>query len=449
MNRDITYNAAIFVIAAVFLYVAIVCIIAASKKHITIYQVSKSDVNNNIIVDALAIRDEVVVTSTKSGYACYFIRDGEKVKKNATVCTIDSTGRVYTTLENNTNFDELLTKQNYQDIRALISLYKTSYSDAAFYNAYGFETNINNKVLELTGEMMTKQADDSGVALTSVSAPESGLVTYYTDGYENYDPSKISARDFDRSKYTKTTLKSGEATAAGSPVAKILPNEVWHIYAPLSRDQIGMLDNEDHYVLFHLDNEKYNIYMPFTVIEGSDGTYIDITVDKFMYNFVSERFVRLEILLESDIGLKVPKSAIVDKEIYKIPLNYFISAENGSYSDHLEIQYVKKDGSKATKSLVPTVYREDEKYAYCDPNNFELTDVIINRESGQEIAVSLMETSKLPGVYSANRGTAEFRTVTVIKEVDEFTLIKASEMISPFDNIVLDSTQVKENQVLY
>ena len=55
MNRDITYNAAIFVIAAVFLYVAIVCIIAASKKHITIYQVSKSDVNNNIIVDALAM----------------------------------------------------------------------------------------------------------------------------------------------------------------------------------------------------------------------------------------------------------------------------------------------------------------------------------------------------------------------------------------------------------
>ena len=308
---------------------------------------------------------------------------------------------------------------------------------------------MNNKVLELTGELLTKQAGDTSTPLETVAAPESGIVTYYTDGYENYDASNINAHDFDRSKYMKTTLKSGDAIGVNSPIAKILPDEVWHIYAPLTADQIALIDNEDKYVLFKINNSRYRAYMPYTIIDGKDGRYIDITVNKFMSNFVSERFIKLEIMLDSESGLKVPKSAIVQKDIYKIPLDYFIASDSGSYSDHLEIRYTKKDGSKATKSLVPTIYKDDEKYAYCDPNNFALTDVIINKNSGQEIAVSLMEASKLPGVYSSNRGTAEYRMVTILKEVDEFTLIKGNEMISPFDNVVLDSSQVQENQVLY
>ena len=448
MNRTIKVNVAVITIAVVFLYVAIELIISIRKKPVTVYQVSKSDINNNIMLEGLAIRDELIVTTPKSGYTCFFIRDGEKVRKNATLCTIDSTGKIYTALEDTANFDELLTKDDYQDIRSVISLYKTSYSDATYYNAYNFENSVNNRVLELTGELLTKQADAGGVSLVTVAAPESGLVTYYTDGYEDYDAANISARDFDKSKYMKKTLKSGDASGAGDAIAKILPNETWHIYAKVTPEQIEAFQDEDSYVHFKIDNTSYDCYMPYTIIDAADGKYIDITLHKFMSNFMGERFLRLEILLADDTGLKVPMSSLVEKDIYKIPVNYFIYDGSDS-TNHLEVEYVKKDGSKAEKDLTPTIYKRDEKYAYCDPNNFELTDVIKNRESGQEIAVSLMESTKLTGVYYTNRGTAEFRMVTVVKEIDEFALIKSSEMISPFDNVVLDSTQVHENQVLY
>lgn len=203
LNKEIRANAATIVIAAVLLYVVISVVSSLSKESVTIYQVSKGDVSNDITLQGLAIRDEVIVNTQKSGYLCYYITDGEKVKKNSTVCTIDETGEIYNT-ENNSdsNYNALLSSNDYASIRSLISSYKLSYSDVTFYNAYSFETSANNKVFELTNEVLMQQAGSSGRGLSSVSAPDSGLVTYYIDGYENYQISeKIKASDFDKAGY--------------------------------------------------------------------------------------------------------------------------------------------------------------------------------------------------------------------------------------------------------
>ena len=151
LNKEIRANAATIVIAAVLLYVVISVVSSLSKESVTIYQVSKGDVSNDITLQGLAIRDEVIVNTQKSGYLCYYITDGEKVKKNSTVCTIDETGEIYNT-ENNSdsNYNALLSSNDYASIRSLISSYKLSYSDVTFYNAYSFETSANNKVFELT-----------------------------------------------------------------------------------------------------------------------------------------------------------------------------------------------------------------------------------------------------------------------------------------------------------
>ena len=242
LNKEIRANAATIVIAAVLLYVVISVVSSLSKESVTIYQVSKGDVSNDITLQGLAIRDEVIVNTQKSGYLCYYITDGEKVKKNSTVCTIDETGEIYNT-ENNSdsNYNALLSSNDYASIRSLISSYKLSYSDVTFYNAYSFETSANNKVFELTNEVL-QQAGSSGRGLSSVSAPDSGLVTYYIDGYENYQISeKIKASDFDKAGYDKKAMKSGDYAEAGSTIVKIIPSEQWNIVAPISQDQLAVI----------------------------------------------------------------------------------------------------------------------------------------------------------------------------------------------------------------
>ena len=449
-NRDIKVNAATCLIAAILLYVIICVIIAAKKEPITTYKVNKSNISNNITLEGLAIRDEEVINTTKSGYICYYIRDGEKIQKNSTVCSVDESGQIYNVISDVEEYDDLLSKEDYDAIRSLISLYKVSYNDSSFYEAYNFENNLNNKVLELNNEILMQQitSESGSTALTGIYSPYSGLVTYYIDGFEDYSISNISQDAFDKSKYTKQTLKTGDVVSTNSPIVKIIPSEKWNIVAPVTQEQIAAISDSE-YINFKINNSSYEVYMPYEIINASDGTYINIKLDKYMSNYVSERYVSIEIMKKEDTGLKIPVSAIVDKEVYKIPISYFSAGSNQSNANRINIQILDENGEITIKQIAPTIYDSDEEYCYVDPLDFSDTDVLLDINSNQTIAVSLLSTNKIQGVYSANRGTAEFKKITIIKTVDEFALIESDEDLKVYDNIVLDSSTVTENQIIY
>jgi len=447
-NRDIKINAATCVIAAILLYVIIVVIISSQKEPITIYKVNKSNISNNIILDGLAVRDERIINSNANGYLCYYVRDGEKTSKFSTVCTIDQTGEIYNIINDSEEYDELFTEENYSDIRSIISLYKVNYNDVTYYNSYIFENNINNKVLNLTSEILMQQVDVSNISSNAITTPYSGLVTYYVDGFENYDISHISQVDFDQSKYKKQTLKTGDSVTANTPIFKIIPSENWSIIAPISAEQINALGDRTK-ITFYINNSSFTASMPYEIINGTDGTYIKINLNKYLSNYMSERYLTVEIIMDEDIGLKVPMSAITEKDVYKIPIEYFSAGSNQSISNKLNIQIMGEDGEITIKQISPTIYTTDDEYCYVDPLVFEDTDVLLNINTNNTLAVSLLSTSKITGVYCANRGTAEFTMITIIKNIDEFALIESDGSLKIYDNIVLDATTVKENQLIY
>lgn len=448
LNKDIKINAATAIIAAILLYVIIYVIIAVSKEPITIYRVNKSNVNNNIILNGIAVREEKIINTTKPGYICYYIRDGEKIKKNSTICTIDETGELFNVISESENYDNLLTSDDYNDIRALISLYKVTYNDDTFYNAYNFENNVNNKVVELTNEIMMQQVSGTATSMSAVNSPYSGIVTYYIDGYESFDIQSISAEAFDMSKYQKQTLKTGDVVSANNPIIKVVPNENWNIIAPITPEQYSSI-SDSSYIYFRINNSSYTVSMPYEIINGTDGTYINIKINKYLSNYISERFLSIEILQADDTGLKVPVSALVEKDTYKIPIDYLSAGGNQTNTNRINVQVRNENGDITINQIKPNIYMIDEEYCYVDPNSFNDTDVLMNINTNQTIAVSLLEIHKLSGVYSANRGTAEFRHVTVLKTIDDFALIKSGEDISVYDNIIFDSSKVKENQVIY
>lgn len=455
INKDIKFNIAGAIVAAIFLYVIITLILSLKKEPVTTYKVNKTDINNNIIVDGLIIRDELVLNSDKAGYVCYYIRDGEKVTKNSTVCTIDETGQVYNTITDTESYDGLLTAEDYNEVRNLISLYKLSYSDTTFYNAYNFENSLNNKVLELTNEILMQQVGGgvSQNALSAIISPESGLVTYYIDGYENYDISNISKSDFDKSNYKKDTLKTGDIISAGTPVVKIIPSEKWNLIIPISDDQLASINQvyseEGSNLNFKINNSSYIISMPFEVIYTNDGKYLNIILDKFMLNFMSERFASVEIILEDDSGLKVPVSSLTEKEVYQIPVSYLSGGGNQSNNNKLNVQVMGEDNEITIKQVSPTIYMIDEEYCYVDPLAFDETDVLLDINTNESLAVSIIPKITIQGVYSANRGIAEFKMVTIIKTIDDFALVKSDESLNIYDNIILDSSKVYENQIIY
>lgn len=450
-NRDIKINAATCVIAAILLYVIICVVIYIRKEPITTYKVGTSNVNNNIILSGLAIRDEEVLSANKSGYICYYIRDGEKIEKNSTVCTVDESGQLYNVISDSEEYDDLFTDDDYNEIRALISLYKAGYKNSDFYNAYNFQNNVNNKVLELTNEIIMQQISGSGgqaAAMSAIISPYSGLVTYYIDGYEDYNIADVKREDFDQSAYEKQTLKTGDVIAADTPAVKVIPSEQWNIVAPLAEEQVAALSEKSH-VKFKINNSSYFITMPFEIINRPDGNYINIRLDKYLLNYITERFVSVEIYMDEDLGLKVPASALVNKEVYKIPVNYLSAGGNQSSSNRFNIQVKDEAGEITIRQVAPTIYRTDEQFCYVDPMSFDDTDVLLDINTNETMAVSLLATENIQGVYIANRGIAEFRIVTVIKEIDDFVLIASDGEINVYDNIILNASSVSENQIIY
>lgn len=449
-KREISINAATIIIAAVLLYVIICIISSARKEPITTYKVNKSNINNDIILEGLIIRNEQIINAPNTGYICYYVRDGEKIKKNAVVCTVDQTGQVYNALSDDAGYEEVLTAEDYIDVRNTISLYKVNYSDNSFYEAYNFENSINNMVLELTNEILMQQLSASGnpMALSSVGSPYSGIVTYYVDGYESFDINTISAAAFDKSGYMKNTLKTGDMVSAGNPIVKIIPDETWYIVAPISNEQIALLE-DDEYISFKLNNSEYDMTMPYEIIYANDGTYIKVTVTKYMSNYVAERFINLEIILAEDTGLKVPVSALVDKDVYLVPAEYLTGGGNQTRDNNLYVQSRDENGNETVKQIPANIYMTVDGVSYIDPKSLDPSDVIMNIDTKETLAVSVLQTEKIQGVYSTTRGTADFRKVTVKKLDDEFALIESGEEISAYDNIILDSSKVKENQILY
>lgn len=449
LNKEIKANAATIVIAAVLLYVVISVITSLGKKSVTIYQVSKGDISNDITLEGLAIRNEVVVNTTNSGYICYYITDGEKVKKDSTVCTIDQTGELSNSVKNTDDSQAMLSQSDYTSIRNLLSSYKSTYSDVTFYNAYSFETNANNKIFELMNEIMMQQAGAVKSGVATVNAPDSGLVTYYIDGYENYEISgAIKASDFDKAGYDKKAMKSGDMAEAGSAVVKIIPSEEWNIVAPITDDQLADIEGNT-YVTFRINNSNFKITMPYTIIQGADGKYINIAIDKYMSNYLSQRFVSVEIVQSDDSGLKIPESAIVEKNVYKIPLSYLSAGSNQTMENRINIQRKDEKGNETIQQMKPRIYKTDEKYAYIDPDGIEDSDVLLDISSNETIAASLLEYETLTGIYFANQGIAEFRQVSIIKTIDEFVLIDGGNELKAYDHIVLNASEVSENQVIY
>ncbi len=449
-KREIIINPATCVVFAILIYVVISVFISMRKEPITVYKVNKSNVSNNIELNGIAVRNEKIIRSTQNGYVCYYVRDGEKAQKYSTVCTIDKSGNVHDILTETEEYEDLFTKENYSDIRSIISLYKVNYNDISFYNSYVFENNINNKVLDLTNEILMQKlyAGNTISAGKTVTSPYSGIVTYYMDGFEDLTVNSVTMEDFDQSKYTKQTLKTSDVVDANTAILKIVPSENWNIVAPITQEQIAALGDKSK-VTFYINNSSYTASMPFEIINGNDGTYINISMSKYMSNFLSERYLSIEIVMEEDLGLKVPVSAIVDKNVYKIPIEFFSAGGNQSYTTKLNIQVKDENGEITIKQVSPTIYKTDEEYYYVDPLVFDSTDVLYNINNNNTLAVSLLGSDTIKGVYAANRGTAEFKMITIIKTVDEFALIESDENLKIYDNIVMDATTVKENQIIY
>ena len=156
----------------------------------------------------------------------------------------------------------------------------------------------------------------------------------------------------------------------------------------------------------------------------------------------------VELILEDQSGLKIPKTAITEKDFYVVPKSYITQGGN-SHDNGVLRQTTDKNDKTITEFLSVNIYYENEEIVYLDPGVFKDGDILLKPESTE--TYSLKEKKELKGVYNINKGYAVFKQINILAESEEYCIVEEGNSfgLSNYDQIALDSTNIKENDVVF
>ena len=170
-------------------------------------------------------------------------------------------------------------------------------------------------------------------------------------------------------------------------------------------------------------------------------------------------FLDIELVTNTQTGLKVPLSAITTKDFYIVPKDFAQVDESGAYQG-FDLVTTSKDGESSTKFVSPTIYASTDDYYYFEmgdengDNNSENVlregDAILKPDSSDRYVVG--DTGALEGVYCINQGYAVFRRIELIDQNEEYAIVRQKTLLMGFtryDHIAEKADSVKESDIVY
>ena len=446
-----TINIGVIIFVLIFVFLGVQIFRSLRQERVSVYEVQESYMDTNITGTAMALRQEVLVTTDASGYINYYIRDGQKVGKNATVYTLDATGTLSDLIAEASDGNTTISGLGYEEIQRSIANFQNYFTDANFSDVYEFKYDLESQVLDIASTQVLEQltnGEGTATSFSKIASGQSGVVTFFQDGYESKRPLEITGTDFNMSTYEKVSLKTGEIIQAGSPVYKLITSENWNLVMPLSEEDAKRLE-EDTRATLYLPNISHVVYADIEVLQNNGEYFANITLDKLMVNYCNERFLSVEIVMTRQDGLNIPNSSIVEKQVLKIPMAYITAGSNSSQEVFFNVRTLDEEGNLSIRQVEPAIYGNDGSYYFVNPNDFEEDAILVLNNSDQTLKISDLGRITLTGVYSANRGVAEFYPIEILTGDSEFTIIEAGGNIALYDRIILNAAAVEEGQIIH
>jgi len=248
--------------------------------------------------------------------------------------------------------------------------------------------------------------------------------------------------------FEKTQLIGNDLVEAGQPVYKISTNEDWSIVIQTDRDKADELLEAEFVKVKFLKNQDTSWGEVSSYTNADGDIFIKLTFTNSMVTFCTDRFIDIELILEEDTGLKIPNSAIVQKEFFIVPKDYVVQGGN-SNSYGVMLETYGEDGTAKTEFTETTIYGETETEYYLDDMILRIGNYILKPESMEKYAIS--KRGSLTGVYNINKGYADFKQINILYQNDEYAIVKSNTQygLNVYDYIVLDSEAVEDNEFIY
>lgn len=454
-----------------FIYMSFSAILYFTTTHIESYQVTSGPLSRNETYTGLAIREETVCTAPSSGYITYYAREGSKINASGAVYGLSSTKKSTSTAS--------LTTEELLKIRNDMMSFSKGFNSSKFNNTYSFKYELKGNILQyaesensssapLTSDEYDESDDSSEGDITNSNvyagnesicqSQSDGIILYSTDNYEGKTIDTVTAEDFDQNSYHETDLKTSDSVQSGDDVYTIITDERWSLLIPLSDKQAEKLkDRSTIRVKFLKDDMTQN--GDFSIITIDGGKYGQIDFNKGLIRYASDRFLDIELVTNTVVGLKIPLSSIVTKDFYVVPSRMattqnnetgFMLASGNKDSGTFKSISIYASVEDTSVSKLATDGSEDQPMIYyIDKSSFKEGDALIDPDSGEKYIIG--ETDTLEGVYCINKGYAVFRRIEILDQNEEYAIVSknTSYGLARYDHIVRNADKVKEEDILY
>jgi len=452
-RKPLNINIGVIIFVIIFIYLLFNVYMYFTKTHISPYEVEYGTMAANNIYKGIILRDETVYSSEYKGAVNYYVKEYSKVGFNDLVYSVDENGSVASKLNEVKQNVATISKDLSSDIADMLDDFQLSYDSKEFYKVYALKDEMNSLLNEaLSLDALNQISEYANTAegnntFHRVRAPEDGIIAYYIDGFEQVTIDNFDASMLNEAVYQRENLKVNPQVTVGKEVFKIINSEKWHVILPIS-SQLAADLADGTLIRIRFVKDAKEMYAEYEIKEDNGAYYMILTMKNAMVRYASERYLEIELLLAEETGLKIPNSAIVEKEFYTIPMEYFLKGDDSS-ADGLLIEKIDKNGNQTTEFIDPTIYYRTEQFCYIDSEYVQAGDKIIKPDSVDKYTIG-HDTATLQGVYNINKGYAVFKQIEIILQNEEYSIVKTgtSYGIALYDHIALDSSKIQEDELI-
>ncbi|OUQ50760.1 HlyD family efflux transporter periplasmic adaptor subunit [Lachnoclostridium sp. An118] len=446
------FNIGIVIFGVILIYLVVTVLTYATAKHVTAYEVREGSIFRDTAYTGLVLRQETVVNAEADGYINYFVPEGSKVGRKTNVYSISSEKLDFSSSgQEDAEQEQSVSSEEQQMILQQTQSFSDSFQDSRFEEVYTFKDSVENILSSSSSQSRQSQLaaliQSGAEGVTAYPAADDGVIVYSVDGYEGLTADQVTADMLSRADYKSTELSDNAKVKAGDAAYKLVTDESWSLVIVLDADMAQELaETATVQVRFSKDGETASGSLSIYNTEDEDVNLGYITFNESMVRYAGERFLDIQLVLEDESGLKIPKSSVVEKEFYTVPQDYITQGGDSSQNGVL----VQTDENTTTFEAAEVYYRDNETgLVYLDADAFKEGTVLVKPDSSE--TCTLGEKGTLQGVFNINKGYAEFTQVEILCENEEYYIVQSGNDygLANYDHIALDGSDIHENEIIF
>lgn len=450
-------NIGVVIILLVFAYLALNVFISLRKDHLAIYEVQAATMALDDNARAVIIRNEKNYYTDKAGYTNFYVRSGARVAVNDTVYSIDESKNIFDYLKDY-DVNYTFSAEDTSVIKNYIYDFNDEYSDDNYSVVYELKESIISEILNISDNYLLENLDElleeggETPNFSLVKSDASGVVSFFSDSLDGLTADEVTPSTFDNTGYTSKNLYDAEIKEQNALIYKIINDDSWELVINLNEDQYTKL-SENKSISFTVkdDGMKFSEKCSFYTKDG--GYFCKLELGDYMIRYIRQRFLDLQLVIQTDAGLKIPATAVTEKEFYVIPEEYYTEyeIENEVLNGFTYMNYDPETRQTSYEFVEADCYYHDTDrgVVYVDTKDFTYGQYVYCMEDETQYQVSVIE--KLKGVYNVNKGYAVFRRIEFLSESDDYCIVRAgaARSLSEHDHIALNAKLINENLQIY